>query len=150
MILCGSASLVNPSFYSSNWTVLRDAETGNIIWQENKDFSSGEVEHTAKVPTSILDLEAIIREIHFSTTEALKNFKLKQKIFFKGKPLEEWFFEMGPVKANTTNTWQSTIKAAPESQMMPAKVLNGNVTIETEFYDENILMGKSTVRLFYV
>lgn len=30
---------------------------------------------------------------------------------------------MGWVSPNTTNTWQSTIEAAPESQMMPAKVL---------------------------
>lgn len=37
--------------------------------------------------------------------------------------MEEWFFEMGWVSPNTTNTWQSTIEAAPESQMMPAKVL---------------------------
>lgn len=29
----------------------------------------------------------------------------------------------GWVSPNTTNTWQSTIEAAPESQMMPAKVL---------------------------
>lgn len=45
------------------------------------------------------------------------------KVLFKGRILEEWFFEMGWVGPNTTNTWQSTVEAAPESQMMPAKVL---------------------------
>lgn len=45
------------------------------------------------------------------------------KVLFKGRIMEEWFFEMGWVSPNTTNTWQSTIEAAPESQMMPAKVL---------------------------
>lgn len=45
------------------------------------------------------------------------------QILFKGRILEEWLFEMGWVSPNTTNTWQSTIEAAPESQMMPAKVL---------------------------
>lgn len=56
---------------------------------------------------------------------------------------------MGWVSPNTTNTWQSTIEAAPESQMMPAKVLSGNVTIETCFYDGDILISKSVVRLYY-
>lgn len=45
------------------------------------------------------------------------------QVLFKGRIMEEWFFEMGFVAPNTTNTWQSTIEAAPESQMMPAKVL---------------------------
>lgn len=45
------------------------------------------------------------------------------QILFKGRIMEEWLFEMGWVSPNTTNTWQSTIEAAPESQMMPAKVL---------------------------
>ena len=35
----------------------------------------------------------------------------------------EWFFEFGFVIPNSTNTWQSLIEAAPESQMMPAHVL---------------------------
>lgn len=37
--------------------------------------------------------------------------------------LSEWFFEFGFVIPNSTNTWQSLIEAAPESQMMPANVL---------------------------
>lgn len=45
------------------------------------------------------------------------------QVLFKGRIMEEWFFEMGWVGPNTTNTWQSTVEAAPESQMMPAKVL---------------------------
>lgn len=35
----------------------------------------------------------------------------------------EWFFDFGFVIPNSTNTWQSLIEAAPESQMMPANVL---------------------------
>lgn len=37
--------------------------------------------------------------------------------------IKEWFFEFGYVIPNSTNTWQSLIEAAPESQMMPANVL---------------------------
>lgn len=129
--------------FLSNWMILRDADTGKVIWQENKDFSAPGEEHEARVPLKILDLRAVSREINFSTIEEITNFRLDQKVIrrvmlihlstkitpipfqvlFKGRIMEEWFFEMGFVAPNTTNTWQSTIEAAPESQMMPAKVL---------------------------
>jgi len=35
----------------------------------------------------------------------------------------EWYFDFGFVIPSSTNTWQSLIEAAPESQMMPANVL---------------------------
>lgn len=136
--------------FQINWIILRDADTGKVIWQENKDFSSPGIEHEAKVPIQILDLRAVSREINFSTVEPFEKFRLDQKVLFKNRIMEEWLFEMGFVGPNTTNTWQSTIEAAPESQMMPAKVLNGNVTIETNFYDGEILISKSVVRLYYV
>uniref|UniRef100_A0A3B5L5V0 GMP phosphodiesterase delta subunit domain-containing protein n=1 Tax=Xiphophorus couchianus TaxID=32473 RepID=A0A3B5L5V0_9TELE len=62
----------------------------------------------------------------------------------------EWFFEFGFVIPNSTNTWQSLIEAAPESQMMPANVLTGNVIIETKFYDNDLHVSTSRVRLFYI
>uniref|UniRef100_A0A182PUK4 Probable cGMP 3',5'-cyclic phosphodiesterase subunit delta n=1 Tax=Anopheles epiroticus TaxID=199890 RepID=A0A182PUK4_9DIPT len=142
--------------FQINWMILRDADTGKIIWQENKDFSCPDVEHEAKVPVKILSLRAVSREINFSTVEAMENFRLDQKVWWRREKswlrriMEEWFFEMGWVSPNTTNTWQSTIEAAPESQMMPAKVLNGNVTIETSFYDGETLISKSVVRLYYI
>ena len=71
-------------------------------------------------------------------------------MLFKGRCLEEWNFDFGFVIPNSTNTWQSLIEAAPESQMMPAKVLNGNVVIETMFFDGDLLVSTSKVRLYYV
>lgn len=130
-----------------NWIKLT-SDDGKIIWQEGKDFSQGN--HEAHVPTSILDVRAIDREINFSTVEELKNFRIVQMAKFKGKLLEQWAFSMGPVKALTTNSWISTIESTPESQMMPAKVLNGNVTIETVFYDNEEEFSTSSVKLFYV
>lgn len=35
----------------------------------------------------------------------------------------EWYFDFGFVIPGSTNTWQSVIEAAAESQMMPASVL---------------------------
>lgn len=80
----------------------------------------------------------------------MEKFRLEQKVLFKGKCLEEWLFEFGFVIPGSTNTWQSVIEAAPESQMMPANVLNGNVVIETRFYDDALLVSTSKVRVFYV
>ncbi|MEQ2316883.1 hypothetical protein AMECASPLE_036940, partial [Ameca splendens] len=77
----------------------------------------------ARVPKKILKCKAVSRELNFSSTEQLEKFRLEQKVFFKGQCLEEWFFEFGFVIPNSTNTWQSLIEAAPESQMMPANVL---------------------------
>lgn len=59
---------------------MRDADTGKIIWQENKDLSSSGVEHKAKIPVKILDLRAVSREINFSTIEPIENFRLDQKV----------------------------------------------------------------------
>jgi len=36
---------------------------------------------------------------------------------------QEWKFDFGFVIPGSTNTWQSVIEAAPESQMMPANAL---------------------------
>lgn len=44
-------------------------------------------------------------------------------LLLQGRVLEEWSFDFGFVIPNSTNTWQSIIEAAPESQMMPAQIL---------------------------
>ncbi len=77
-------------------------------------------------------------------------FRLEQKVLYRGRPLEEWNFEFGFVIPSSTNTWQSLIEAAPESQMMPARVLSGNVVIETKFFDDELEVATSKVRLYYV
>ena len=43
--------------------------------------------------------------------------------------------------------WQSTIEAADE--ILPAELLTGNVTIETNFFDGARLLAKSLIRVFY-
>lgn len=89
----------------------------------SRSRSISEVEHEARVPKMILRCNAVSREINFSSAEPMEKFRLEQKVLFKGRCLEEWFFEFGFVIPNSTNTWQSLFQAAPESQMMPANVL---------------------------
>ncbi|KAA8589880.1 hypothetical protein FQN60_013245 [Etheostoma spectabile] len=115
-----------------NWMNLRDAETGKVLWQGTEDLSVPGVEHEARVPKKILKCKAVSRELNFSSSEKLEKFRLEQKVFFKGQCLEEWFFEFGFVIPNSTNTW------------------HGNVIIETKFYDDDLHVSTSKVRLFYV
>jgi len=136
--------------FKLNWMNLRDADSGKVLWQASDDLSHPGSEHEARVPKKILKCRAVAREINFSSKEQMERFRLEQRVLFKGKCLEEWYFEFGFVIPDSTNTWQSIIEAAPESQMMPATVLNGNVIIETRFFDGDLEVSTSKVRIFYV
>ncbi|XP_076066641.1 retinal rod rhodopsin-sensitive cGMP 3',5'-cyclic phosphodiesterase subunit delta-like [Oratosquilla oratoria] len=136
--------------FKINWMNLRDADTGKVLWQSTDDFTVPQIEHEARVPRKILKCKSVSREISFSSVQPMEKFRLEQRVVFKGRVLEEWFFEFGSVIPNSTNTWQSLIEAAPESQMMPADILSGNVQIETKFYDDDLLVSTSKVRLIYV
>ncbi|CAL8077659.1 unnamed protein product [Calicophoron daubneyi] len=104
----------------------------------------------ACVPKKVLRCKAVSRELNFSSQEAMENFWLEQKVFFNEQPVEDWSFEFGFVIPGSTNTWQSLIQADAADRMIPAKVLSGNVVIETHFYDGDLLVSKSSVRIFYV
>lgn len=136
--------------FQINWISLRESDTGKLLWQRNEDLSVSDIEREAHIPKEILQCSAVTRQINFSTAEPMKKFRLEQRVLFKGRCLEEWSFELGSVIANTTNTWQSSFQATPESQLMPMKILNGNIVIETKFYDDDLLLTTSRVRLFYV
>ncbi|EKX39668.1 hypothetical protein GUITHDRAFT_154337 [Guillardia theta CCMP2712] len=128
---------------------MRDADSGQILWESPADwegkFFFQELE--AHVPREILACKSVSREVRFSSVEKMDDFKLLQKIYFQGSCFEEWFFKFGFVMPNSTNSWQSTIEAAPE--MLPAEILSGNVTIESNFFDGERLLAKSLIRVFY-
>ncbi|ESO11031.1 hypothetical protein HELRODRAFT_185300 [Helobdella robusta] len=136
--------------FKLNWMNLRDADSGKVLWQSTDDLSIPDIEHEARVPKKILKCRAVSREINFSSIEELTKFRLEQRVLFKDKCIEEWFFDFGFVIPCSTNTWQSIIEAAPEGQMIPASVLSGHVVIETKFFDDQILVSQSRVRIFYV
>lgn len=78
-----------------NWIKLTNSDDGKTIFHEAKDFSDSNQIHEVRVPTSILDVRAMLREINFSTVQELKNFRIVQLAKFKGKLLEQWAFTMG-------------------------------------------------------
>lgn len=136
--------------FKLNWMNLRDANSGKVLWQSSDDLSVADVEHEARVPKKILKCKSVSREINFTSKELMEKFRLEQRVMFKGNCLEEWFFDFGFVIPGSTNTWQSVIEAAPESQMMAASALSGHVIIETKFFDKDLLVSTSRVRIFYV
>jgi retinal rod rhodopsin-sensitive cGMP 3',5'-cyclic phosphodiesterase subunit delta len=92
----------------------------------------------------------VAREINFSASEEIKNLRLIQKVMMNDYCIEKWSFRFGYVIPNSTNTWEQIIKAACKGQMMSAEVLSGNITIETSFFDEELLVHKCVVRVYYV
>ncbi|KAL3120806.1 hypothetical protein niasHT_008098 [Heterodera trifolii] len=136
--------------FKLNWMNLRDAGTGNILWQSTDDLADPNLEHEARIPKSILKCKEVSRELNFTSEQKMDKFRLEQRVFLRGHVIEEWFFDFGFVIPQSTNTWQNVIEAAPEGQMLPASVLSGNIIIETNFYDDEQLISTSKVRLYYV
>jgi len=50
--------------------------------------STPDVEHEARVPKRILKCRAVSREINFSSQEEMQQFRLEQRVYFKGTVIE--------------------------------------------------------------
>lgn len=129
-----------------NWMNMADAETGEVLWNAG-EWTDISQEREAHLPAKLLECRAVSREINFSSKELIESLSLMQRIKLHGKCIEEWVFQFGFVIPNSTNTWQQTIEAAAET--FPASVLSGNVTIETSFFDGDLLVCCNTVRVWY-
>ena len=96
--------------------------------------------------------------------------RIEQRVFFNGQCIEgesrnrnaywtcvnvssmsiEWFFKFGFVMPGSTNSWEHVIEAATPGAMLSAEELSGNVTFETSFCDDKLVLCKNLVRIFYV
>mmetsp|Transcript_10480 Transcript_10480/g.16393 ORF Transcript_10480/g.16393 Transcript_10480/m.16393 type:complete len:159 (-) Transcript_10480:159-635(-) len=133
-----------------NMMNMSDARKGKILWESPGDWPERffKEELDAHIPKDILQCKEVSREINFSSAEKMEDFKLLQKVYLQGHGvIEEWFFKFGFVIPGSTNQWQSTIEASDE--MLPAELLSGNITIETNFFDGDRLLAKSLVRVYY-
>lgn len=131
---------------------MRDAQTGRLMWRSAK-WDSGTMftrEIDEEIPSEILTCRCVSREVIFSSAEEMNNFRLEQRVYFKGTCIEQWFFTFGYVMAGSRNSWQQTIDAAPPQEMLSAHVLSGNIVFETAFYDDKEFLCKNTIRIFYV
>jgi len=87
--------------------------------------------------------------MNFTSMEPINKFRLVQIVTLHGQPIEEWKFDFGFVIPGSTNSWQCTIEAAPAQQMIPAEQLSGNVVLETLFFDGDLCVCKTRLRVFY-
>uniref|UniRef100_A0A1B6IS86 GMP phosphodiesterase delta subunit domain-containing protein n=1 Tax=Homalodisca liturata TaxID=320908 RepID=A0A1B6IS86_9HEMI len=136
--------------FQVNWIILRNLDTGEILWHGNEDYSVSEQELNLSVPKKALKSRSILREVNFSSIEGWNKLKLVQTVLYKGVIMEELYFEYGQVLPNSRHTWRSVIEAAPEVKLMTADVLSGNLVIVTKFFNEDNLITSSKMRLFYV
>eukprot|EP01040_Poterioochromonas_malhamensis_P009413 gene9411-10221_t len=131
---------------------MRDATTGRLVWR-SADWNVQEMfekEIAEEIPKEILRCRIVSREIIFTSKEEMNNFRLEQRVYFKGVCIEEWFFTFGYVMSGSRNSWQQTIDAAPPNEMLPAEVLSGQVVFETSFFDDKEFLCKNSVRIYYV
>ena len=136
------------SGFKLNWMNMRDAYTGELLWEQKTGWENMYMEEmVAHIPSTILKCRAVSREVNFSSKHKFENFRLEQRILLHEHPFEEWVFTFGFVMPSSTNTWQQVIEAA--SEMVPADILNGNVVIETSFFDGDDLIARCRVRVFY-
>ena len=129
---------------------LKNADTGEKVWS-SQDWGS-DVFTTVKeahLPARMLSFPAVGREIIFSTEQALKGFRIEQKVFVHGQPIEQWNFDFGFVIPGSENSWETIVYAAGEGNMMPAAVLSGNMFIVTSFFVGDLFISKSVVQVFY-
>merc|ERR1712070_457937 len=138
--------------FKINWMNMSDSDTGRVLWQSD-DWSDMVCDREASIPKEVLKCRAVSREINFSSVELINGLSLKQRVFFTDEKgldpclMEEWNFKFGFVIPNSTNTWQVTVEAADE--MFPAELLSGRVTIENAFFDDELLLCKSRVKIYY-
>lgn len=129
---------------------MKDADNGEVQWSSTdwKDVFTKEI--TVNLPSKILGLRAISREMTFASQELIQNFRLVQSVRVFDQPIEEWNFRFGFVIPNSVNTWQCTIEAAGGEQMLTPEMLSGNLTIITHFYDGDDLLCVQNLRVNYV
>ena len=129
---------------------MKDGETGQLLWHEDyivQDFWGVE-ETVIMIPKVILTKSIISREINFSSEKEMSDLRLVQNVFLNDQQIEEWKFNFGFLIPDSTNSWQQTIKSAPN--VIGAEILSGNIVIETSFYDGENVMTTNKMRVYYI
>ena len=129
---------------------LKNSTTGEVAW-ESQDWGSNVFSQVmeAHLPERMLTFPAVGREIVFSTTEAIKNFRIEQSIIVHGNPVEQWNYTFGFVMPGSENSWETIVEAAGGDMMLPASFLSGNMYILTSFYSGSLFISRSVVKIFY-
>jgi retinal rod rhodopsin-sensitive cGMP 3',5'-cyclic phosphodiesterase subunit delta len=138
--------------FKINWMNMTNFESGEIIWKSEtgQNFHDSESEIKARIPKKILQCKAVARELNFSSIEPIQRLRLEQSILLSDEETEFFQFKFGFVMPDSTNNWQQIIETASEEQMIPAELLSGNLVVHTKFFDGDMFLCESKVRIYYV
>mmetsp|Transcript_19912 Transcript_19912/g.27769 ORF Transcript_19912/g.27769 Transcript_19912/m.27769 type:complete len:195 (+) Transcript_19912:16-600(+) len=128
---------------------MTDVESGDILWQSTDWNDIFTAEKEIVLPKKVHETKTVSRTMKFSTKEAIQSLRLVQKVLLHGQVLEVWNFKFGFAIPNSTNSWQCVIESAGDDKMIPIHILSGNIKIETQFFDDESLIAKSTLRVLY-
>eukprot|EP00241_Pyramimonas_parkeae_P009944 CAMPEP_0114230894 /NCGR_PEP_ID=MMETSP0058-20121206/3728_1 /TAXON_ID=36894 /ORGANISM="Pyramimonas parkeae, CCMP726" /LENGTH=129 /DNA_ID=CAMNT_0001342155 /DNA_START=218 /DNA_END=607 /DNA_ORIENTATION=- len=128
---------------------MRDAATGEMIWQQHWPPHWRDEEVVACIPKRVMKCKAVSRELNFSSKQAIQDLWMVQQVFVGDVCIEEWVFQFGFVIPDSTNSWQSTIEAADETEMLDPDQISGLVRIKTSFKDGETVINSSEVRVYY-
>jgi retinal rod rhodopsin-sensitive cGMP 3',5'-cyclic phosphodiesterase subunit delta len=133
--------------FKINWMKMKDGKTGTVMWECNQwDLSDeGKIEN---LPKEILDCREIIREVNFSSIESFDNLELIQNFYLKDELIESTRFYFGFVIPKSTNSWEQIIEAKDE--MIPHEILSGNLYVETIFLNNDRVIFKNNIIIYYI
>lgn len=136
--------------FKINCMNMRNAYTGEMMWDEKWPDNWKTEEITARIPKAIMNCRAVSRELNFSSKEEIRDLWMIQQVFLGETRLEEWVFQFGFVIPGSTNSWQSTIEAVAEKDMLNPDAISGLVRIHTSFKNGGEVISSSSVRVYYV
>ncbi|KAH3767325.1 retinal rod rhodopsin-sensitive cGMP 3,5-cyclic phosphodiesterase subunit delta [Pelomyxa schiedti] len=124
---------------------MSDGTSGEELWNSNTvDMLPLKAVH---LPKDILQCKVVSRKLEFSSEKEMHKLHLDQVAYLDGTKVEGSSFAFGYVIPGSTNTWENVVFAAPV--MLTAEVMSGHLIMETTFWDEDVLICKSRMLVFY-
>ena len=131
-----------------NHMQMKDGNNGKVMW-EVKSWDLNKPDHTENITKELLKCKIIVRNINFSSVEAIDELELVQNFYLMGELFESCRFRFGFVIPGSTNDWEQ-ILLAKEDGVLPAEVLSGKLQVETFFLIKGRVLYKNKILIYYV
>ena len=131
-----------------NHMQMKDGNNGKVMW-EVKSWDLNKPDHTENITKELLKCKIIVRNINFSSVEAIDELELVQNFYLMGELFETSRFKFGFVIPGSTNDWEQ-ILLAKEDGVLPAEVLSGKLQVETFFLIKGRVLYKNKILIYYV
>ena len=134
--------------FKVNHMQMKNGENGEVMW-EVKSWDLTKENHTENITKELLKCKRIIRNVNFSSKEAIEDLELVQNFYLMGELFESSKFKFGFVIPGSTNDWEQ-IMIAKEDGVLPAEVLSGKLHVETLFLIQGKVLYKNRILIYYV